>query len=92
MSGRKGIKTRGLLPKDLLNDLEREENVKERIRKFLDKPIDPPPMFKPGDGNPMFASATLMSTAMSFSTFPMIDVTAIGDAERQFIPGLLRRR
>ena len=91
MSGRRGIQTRGLLPKDLLNDLEREENVKERIKKFLDKPIDPPQMFQRGDGNPMFASGVMMSTAMSFSTFP-IEVTALGDAERRFIPGLLRRR
>ena len=67
---RKGITTRGLLPKDLLNDLEREENVKERIRKFLDKPIDPPPMMPGRFADPMFVSSVLMSTAMSFSTFP----------------------
>ena len=36
------MKSRQLLPKDLLNDLERAENVKERIMKQLAKKVDQP--------------------------------------------------
>lgn len=65
---RSGIKTkRHLLPKDLLNDLEREENIKERIRRTLDRPIDPTPMLYPEriDATHLFSSSTVMSTAMA---------------------------
>ena len=57
-----------LLPKDLLNDLEREENVKKRIKEFLDKPVDRPMEYTNPGWN------------------PLIEVTAIGDPIRRFIP------
>ena len=101
MFKRKGITTRGLLPKDLLNDLEREVNVRERIKQFLDKPLDPPPMFPNAgrlDANHiMTSSMQLFTTAMSFrldqsemfgsSRRPddVIEITNIGDTQRRFI-------
>lgn len=66
--------TRGLLPKDLLNDLEREVNVKERIKQFLDQPLDPPPMF-PSVGLLDANLITASSMRLLASSFSMPFVT-----------------
>ena len=49
-------KKKQLLPKDLINDLVREENVKERIVEQMKKPIDQPRQFNPAF--PGFASSS----------------------------------
>lgn len=63
----------GLLPKDLLNDLEREENVKKRIKEFLDKPVDQPTMF-----NPLLLNQFWGSSAISTSSTYRITSTVSG--------------
>lgn len=55
-----------LLVKDLLNDLEREENIKKRIQEYLMKPIDRPTIRDQRDFGGI-SSSMMMSTAMAVS-------------------------
>lgn len=64
-------KKENLLPKDLLNDLVREEQINKRIKEQLDKHFDQPVGFA-NDQNwdrVMASSSTFLSTAMPMGSF-----------------------
>jgi len=54
-----------LLPKDLLNDLERETNVKERIMRQLAEKVDQPRMMDTSLMEPMFFATSTTSFSIA---------------------------